>query len=249
MTDFDGSIDYRLEHLPQKTLQQMEMRPGVGRSFDTYPPVVALTLTKLSGGIRVVLVCVRDAIANRTHPNVLSSPTRRVVHADFHQLREALAADPANSPQALTILTPTIHDLLTTKLQVPTDKLAQLKLGRVAAWQGASVIGTSAERPIVEHLTMINVHCSWPTAESEIPPVTSEYSDIRWLDWNTHAALVNQRDISMLKSLYSERPPLVYGLCTRSTRSMLDALDREGHLSPGSRYAFTSQLALSLVGS
>jgi len=93
----------------------------------------------------------------------------------------------------------------------------------VQVWQAHSVIGIADGQPVTEALTMINVHLSVPAGAELFPRSTPSYSWIGFLDETQHAAAVARRDATLLDVDFGSETPIVYGLCTQSTASMLRA--------------------------
>ncbi|TCC56519.1 hypothetical protein E0H73_33120 [Kribbella pittospori] len=85
------------------------------------------------------------------------------------------------------------------------------------------MIGIDRGKKVTEALTMVNAHVSVPAGVEIFPRSTSSYSWIGFVSEERHALAVERRDASLLGVSFEGETPIVYGLCTLSTASMLKA--------------------------
>jgi len=209
-------VDHDLKRVPRRWLDALELTAGSSEPVAEYAPVLALTITREDNGSRAVLGCVRSPEENRTHPRVLSSPTVRIRGVkDFCGLSTGPVV---GEPPAW--MTAHVDQLVGGKLAADTSGLQP---DFVQVWQAHSVIGIADGQPVTEALTMINVHLSVPAGAELFPRSTPSYSWIGFLDETQHAAAVARRDATLLDVDFGSETPIVYGLCTQSTASMLRA--------------------------
>jgi len=217
-----NTIDHDLRRVPREWLDALELMPGSDEPVATYMPVLALTITREDGGSRQVLGCVRSPEENRTHPGVLSSPTVRI-----HGVQDFSSLPTGSVGDVPAWLTAHVDQLLGGKLAADSQMTAGLKPDYVQIWQAHSVIGIADGQRVTEPLTMINVHLSVPAAAEIFPRHTPSYSWIGFVDEERHAMAVERRDAEVLGVDFGGETPLVYGLCTLSTKAMLKATVRE----------------------
>jgi hypothetical protein len=212
-------VDHDLKRVPREWLDALELTAGSTEPVATYAPVLALTMTREAGDTREVLACVRAPEANRTHPGVLSSPTIRIRGVeDFSALPTGRV-----TTEVPAWLTAHVDQLLGGKLAADSELTAGLALDFVQVWQAHSVIGIKDGQPVTEALTMINAHLSVPADTEIFPSSTPSYSWIGFVAEDRHAPAVERRDAELLGVSFGPETPIVYGLCTQSTASMLKA--------------------------
>jgi hypothetical protein len=219
VTDRLLAIDHRLENVPAAWLDSLVLQSGAAHPLSVFTPVLALTITRGEQEDREVLVCVRDPRENVTHPDVLSSPTRRLRNDDG--IERALEGGAGEEQVAALVAGPALA-LLRDKLGL-TESFEEIRISRAAVWQGDSVIGMRGGSPVVEHLTMLNAHIDWPSDAPEIPEATPSYSSIQWVSEAGHERIVATRDALCADLTFGDLRPVVYGLCTHSTAAMLAA--------------------------
>lgn len=213
-------VDHDLERVPREWLDALELTAGSAEPVAIYAPVLALTITRETEGSREVLGCVRAPGENRTHPGVLSSPTVRIrAVEDF----SGLPAGRVTGDDVPAWLTAHVDQLLGGKLAADSGLTAGLAVDFVQVWQAHSVIGIADGQPVTEPLTMINAHISVPAGADIFPSSTTSYSWIGFVAEDRHALAVERRDAELLGVDFGGETPIVYGLCTLSTASMLKA--------------------------
>lgn len=184
----------------------------VSHSLDTFAPVLALTLVRRRPGGFEVLTGARTADANRTHPDVVSVPTRRVPLPIAQQWLDMRGAGlPESLPRE-------IENVLARKLGVADA----LELGQIGldvhdlhAWQGTSVIGENDDGLLTEDLTMFNA-CVEVLA-GEFPDRTASYRPIRWAGVDSFLRMVRTKDVGALEAGFDELMFCAYGLCLETT--------------------------------
>lgn len=213
--------DHDLRRVPADLLDALRLRAGVHAPVATYRPVVAVTLTR---GRDQVLVVVRDPEENRTHPGVVSSPTRRIHGRDLEiaALAAELAAGENDVPGWLLA---EVGSLLVDKVGIAAEATRGLRGTHVQVWQAESVIALEGSEVVAEPLTMLNVHVALPE-EVEVPVRTRSHSQQRFVSRQAHHAAFARRDATGIVDPDALGvPPVVYGLCTQSTTAMLELVE------------------------
>ncbi len=214
-----------------------------------WAPVLAATIfTADSNGIAEILVAVRDPETNITHPNVVSTPTRRLTPEAF-----ALAA------AAVPVIeqTPRRHKFLIdrgwrrstsdadndwTGIQWEIDMLLQDKLGVPFGGRNSTVLGYRPAqhavtlgnsrvgvdeygRDVIEKVAMLNVLVQTTTSQKELfAESTEHYRDIRWVSPDQY------RDMQARKNLLPVFDEMaaelcIHGVCIATSRSALDDME------------------------
>jgi hypothetical protein len=180
----------------------------VSRSLDAFAPVLALTLVRRRGNDFEVLTAIRTAEANRTHPGVVSVPTRRVPVPIAQPWLDNLGAGVPDS------LRYEVENVLARKLGVADAlELGELDLAvhDLHAWQGTSVIGEDDDGLRTEDLTMFNA-CVEITA-GDFPDGTASYRPIRWASTDNFLRMVRTKEVGALEVGFDELMFCAYGLC------------------------------------
>jgi hypothetical protein len=205
-------------------IQQPWRLYAVTEPLDEFAPVLALTLLRRRAGQYEILTGVRTAAANRTHPGVVSVPTRRVPEAVAFDWLIELAEQPPGAFRPSRNLPIEVENLLARKLGMADPlELGQLNLRYhdLAAWQGTSVIGENADGVVTERLTMFNACVEISDGAEFVPARTASYDPLVWAPLNNFLEMVAKREVAALDMGLDEILYCVYGLCLETTARLL----------------------------
>lgn len=198
---------------------------GVEQPLSTYPPVLAITLRRRDGGQDKVLVGVRTS-HNRTHQNVLSVPTIRVLPEVAAVWRRPLA-DGVLSTEGLRPGSPVERTVRRVVLELLARKVGladplergevDVEIEAMLAVQGTSLIGSRNGEDVTENLTMFNAQVRWTSADDPGPARTASYDPLLWITEDQFAEMVRTRDVGVLDAGLDEIEVCVRGLCIEST--------------------------------
>jgi len=198
---------------------------GVEQPLSTYPPVLAITLRRRDGGQDKVLVGVRTS-HNRTHQNVLSVPTIRVLPEVAAVWRRPLA-DGVLSTEGLRPGSPVERTVRRVVLELLARKVGladplergevDVEIEAMLAVQGTSLIGSRNGEDVTENLTMFNAQVRWTSADDPGPATTASYDPLLWITEDQFAEMVRTRDVGVLDAGLDEIEVCVRGLCIEST--------------------------------
>ena len=198
---------------------------GVEQPLSTYPPVLAITLRRRDGGQDKVLVGVRTS-HNRTHQNVLSVPTIRVLPEVAAVWRRPLA-DGVLSTEGLRPGSPVERTVRRVVLELLARKVGladplergevDVEIEAMLAVQGTSLIGSRNGEDVTENLTMFNAQVRWTSADDPGPASTASYDPLLWITEDQFAEMVRTRDVGVLDAGLDEIEVCVRGLCIEST--------------------------------
>jgi len=197
----------------------------VEQPLSTYPPVLAITLRRRDGGQDKVLVGVRTS-HNRTHQNVLSVPTIRVLPEVAAVWRRPLA-DGVLSTEGLRPGSPVERTVRRVVLELLARKVGladplergevDVEIEAMLAVQGTSLIGSRNGEDVTENLTMFNAQVRWTSADDPGPASTASYDPLLWITEDQFAEMVRTRDVGVLDAGLDEIEVCVRGLCIEST--------------------------------
>jgi hypothetical protein len=201
------------------------MRPwrltNVSQPLDTFAPVLALTLVRRRGNDLEdveVLTGARTAAANRTHPGVVSVPTRRVPVPIAQPWLDHLGTGVPDS------LRYEVENVLARKLGV-ADALElgtlDLTVHDLHAWQGTSVIGEDDDGLRTEDLTMFNACVEITAGADDFPEQTASYRPIRWASTDNFLRMVRTKEVGALEVGFDELMFCAYGLCLETAARVL----------------------------
>lgn len=211
-------------------------------------PVLSLTVldgSSLPGGeLRAdsrVLVVVRDAVANLTHPNVVSVPTQRIPA----QLYDAIVASARSVGKDRNVRffdggvissktddghNATVHAteaLLARKLGLAEG----LESGRVrfraalrARVDGTAVYDNVGSDAIFEPISMLNVVVELACPQDELPLTTTSYSLLAWTSVARFLRGVDARDPHVVSPALDSIELCVHGVCLDAARASLTQL-------------------------
>lgn len=219
------------------------MIPDHGASPKEPSPVLALSIfdgPALDGAVcqqeTRVLVAVRDAATNDTHPNVISVPTQRVPRELFDALVDAVR--PESYGESITFLAGEEvdsdrveghHPLIYAVCSMLSRKLGvggHLESGDVAfraSLRAVSVGHSTYHQPVhgrtVEHIIMANAAVVVTRGSELFPARTPSYSHISWIAISRFMQTV--RDKNPLVLDLNPMEYCVHGLCVASTYDLL----------------------------
>ena len=212
-------------------------------------PVLSLTVldgnSLRSGRVETdaqVLVVVRDAGTNPTHPNVVSVPTQRLPASLYDDI--VASADVAGDDVAGNVrffrggLVDTSSDsghhpvvyaveaLLARKLglaePLERDQL-RLRAALRARVDGVAVYETGGE-PEYEHISMLNVLVELADGRALVPIRTGSYSLIAWTEVAQFVAGVRSRDAGTISPALDAIELCVHGVCLAAAEAVLSHL-------------------------
>jgi hypothetical protein len=199
--------------------------PGSYRRLGRYAPVLALTVLKRGAHGPMILVGVRDPLANKTHQNVASVPTRRVQTAVAGRWRRQLRWCGERSVRDRTDLHEVISNILSRKLGLADAQerdQVRFAVSGFAAAQGVSVIGELPDgRPLTETLTMFNACVLIEEGADLIPAATASYRPLVWAELGAFVEMTNRRDPGRLNAGLEGAFACAYGLCLQTSLRML----------------------------
>lgn len=179
-------------------------------------PVIGLTVVDgaLDRGESCILLVVRDATTNRTHPGVISVPTVRVPREIFSALVEnsdtvcshgttslrrshEAETEKTNSHDPLIFV---VKMLLASKLGV-ADALergaVQFK-AEVTAFDSGQVLHSNLSPPAAEYVDMANLVVTITAGSDMFPPKTASYSHVLWAPLASFLMAVQRKDPALL---------------------------------------------------
>ncbi len=215
-----------------------------------YAPVLALTVfTADRDGVNEILVGVRDPRSNVIHPNVVSTPTKRIDPEGFVEIasRPKLLEQTANS-HLFEIYQggwrwPGHDHYNKSRLgQMDIDGLLEAKLGIPPGygWHtalkynyaihsltlGDSRAGVTEDgRDIIEKVAMLNVLLKVDPSQKDLfPTQTRDYSDMRWVTPEEYRAMQDQKELlPVFDDLAAEL--CIHGVCIATSRVALDDME------------------------
>jgi hypothetical protein len=186
-----------------------------------------------------VLVVVRDAAANPTHPNVVSVPTQRIPlqlydaiiasgrfvgeepdrHAAFFDGGVISSADSGHDA--------TVHAteaLLARKLGLADrleSGLVRFRAALRARVDGTAVYDNLGGDAIFEPISMLNVVVAIDSAQDEIPLMTTSYSLLAWTSVAQFVRGVDARAAHVVSPALDSIELCVHGVCLDAARASL----------------------------
>jgi hypothetical protein len=202
-----------------------KLLPGLYRPLGKYAPVLALTVLRYSKSRPEILVGVRDPMANETHQNVASVPTRRIQHAVAREWLRRLRTHRAASLSGRTDLRDEVANIFSRKLGLSDAQErghVDFDVESVTAFQGVSVIGERPDGgPVTENLTMFNALVVLRKGDDKVPPETASYNPLVWADMDDFVAMTRTRDVGRLNAGLERWFFCAYGLCLQTSTQVL----------------------------
>jgi hypothetical protein len=202
-------------------------------------PVIALTILDSPDGGRDILVGVRTITANRTHPQVISTPTQRIPWSfvrhicagataigDFKGSGGTHVLDVQSSSSSEAATRYVVRALFSSKLGVA----AELETGRLEyhATLESLTLGTAHYPNLPAHhgkerILMCNIRVTLTKGAELFPESTASYDPLVWVDKNAFIKAVESKDIFLL---FPDGDPIelcIYGLCVSTSARLLNA--------------------------
>jgi hypothetical protein len=188
-------------------------------------PVLALTIVDCQDGSAShgkVLVAVRDAATNVTHPNVVSVPTQRMPELLARSLAPSDDWCDSDRQSGHCPLVFAAEALLARKLALG-DALESGQVG-FEVRVGTTLTG-SAEygRGITEPIEMTNLVLRVVRGVECFPRRTSSYSDVQWSDPGTLVAAFRSKNALLAVPAGDPLELCIHGLCVSSTVELIGA--------------------------
>jgi hypothetical protein len=202
-------------------------------------PVIALTVLDADDGERSILIGVRTVTANRTHPQVISTPTQRIPWSFVRQLSAGATAigglessgrarvlDIQSSASSEAATRYVVRALFSSKLGIA----AQLETGKLEyrAAVESLTLGTAQYPNLPAHqgkerILMFNIRVTITEGAGLFPTGTASYDPLAWVDKKAFLKAVESKDIFLL---FPDGDPVelcIYGLCVSTSARLLNA--------------------------
>ena len=210
------------------------LEEGLGRSLAEYEPVLSLTIIRQGQYEQEILMGVRTSLANNTHENVWSVPTKRIEGVESPAEWKAILDRNGGMPLSAEGLRE-----CASSLRLWTNYLMMLKLGaanlmetrrldyeilKLGAWQGVSLIDYIGGQDVTEALTMFNLAVMITAGDSEFPSRTLSYDPLTWVPISRFllaAETKNIYDLGVPMDPLRSVEMCIRGLCVETSTLML----------------------------
>jgi hypothetical protein len=223
-----------MKHYETQTWSKGRILPGIHRPLARYRPALALTVLRYTASQPDIVVGVRDPDSNPTHPNVVSTPTRRIQPAVAGKwlwyLRAHRGAALARRPDVRD----EVDHIFSRKLGLANHQeldVIRFRVESLSAAQGISVIGEHEDgSPRTENLTMFNAVVRLDKGGEHLPSKTASYRPLAWASVPDFITMTQTRDAGHLGKDFENILFCSYGLCLQTS---VHALSRLNHDEPG----------------